>query len=208
MQATQTSTDYREALDCVIQSIVAPMAVEIDRSAAFPRAALDELARTGLLGLISATEVGGMGLGPRAAADVIERLAQHCASTAMVVCMHYAGTAVIEAHGRPEVAPRASLGEGKCGDRTTRSRGLAGLPRPMRFDHGRSRVVHAHDHGRGCAVLREALDDIRRRPWAEAHAADLGGADQSKQPPSRELVERRARKGRRAVYLNRHRRHD
>ena len=110
MQATQTSTDYREALDGVITSVVAPMAIEIDQSAAFPRAALNELAQTGLLGLISATEVGGLGLGPRAAADVIERLAQHCASTAMVVCMHYAGTAVIEAHGPREAREAAASG--------------------------------------------------------------------------------------------------
>src|SRR3990172_3105668 len=102
MQATQTQTDYRQALDPVIEKIVAPMAIEIDRSATFPRAAMDELARTGLLGLVSAPGVGGAGLGLRAAADVVERLAQHCASTAMGVCMPYAATAVIEAHGSME----------------------------------------------------------------------------------------------------------
>ncbi len=110
MQATQAQTDYREALESIIEKVVAPMAIEIDRSATFPRAAMAELARVGLLGLISAPEVGGMGLGHRAAADVVERLAQHCASTAMVVCMHYAGTAVIEAHGSTEARQSAASG--------------------------------------------------------------------------------------------------
>ena len=46
-----------------------------------------------------AKEVGGFGEGMRAATLVVEQIAKHCASTAMVVCMHYAGAAVIEAHG-------------------------------------------------------------------------------------------------------------
>lgn len=37
-----------------------------------------------------------MGEGPRAAALVVERLARECGSTAMVVCMHYAGSFVAE----------------------------------------------------------------------------------------------------------------
>lgn len=110
MQTTESQTEYRAALDGVIEKIVAPMAVEIDRSAVFPRAAMDELGRVGLLGLVSAPEVGGMGLGLRAAADVIERLAQHCASTAMVVCMHYAAAAVIEAHGPREAREATASG--------------------------------------------------------------------------------------------------
>ncbi len=110
MRAAQTMTDYRETVDSVIKSAVAPMGVEIDRSAAFPRAAMDELAKAGVLGLVSATKVGGMGLGLGAAADVVERLALHCASTAMVVCMHYAATAVIEAHGQPDAREAAASG--------------------------------------------------------------------------------------------------
>jgi alkylation response protein AidB-like acyl-CoA dehydrogenase len=53
----------------------------------------------GLFGLISSPDVGGLGFGPGTAAKVIERWAKECGSTAMVMCMHYCGTAVIEAHG-------------------------------------------------------------------------------------------------------------
>ena len=105
---TKPKASYREALDKVIETVVAPAAHDIDRTGTFPRAALDELGRVGLLGLISSPEVGGLGESHRAAAEVVNRLASACASTAMVVCMHYAATAVIEVHGdlqtREEIA--------------------------------------------------------------------------------------------------------
>ena len=94
---------YLAALQPVITGTIAPMAVEIDRTGAYPRAALQALGAAGLLGLISAQEVGGLGEGHRAATLVIEEIGKYCASTAMVLCMHYAGAAVIEAYG-----PRAT----------------------------------------------------------------------------------------------------
>ena len=51
----------------------------------------------GLLGLVSAKEVGGRGESLLAASSVVRELAKHCGSTAMVVLMHYAATLVIEA---------------------------------------------------------------------------------------------------------------
>jgi alkylation response protein AidB-like acyl-CoA dehydrogenase len=99
-----------DALERIIAEVVAPAAAEIDQSGAFPRAAIDALGAAGLLGLISAPEVGGQGQAHRAATLVVERLARECASTAMVVCMHYAGTAVIEAHGQREVREAIAAG--------------------------------------------------------------------------------------------------
>jgi alkylation response protein AidB-like acyl-CoA dehydrogenase len=64
-----------------------------------------------LLGLISAREVGGMGEGHRAASLVVDALARSCGSTAMVVCMHYAATAVIEAHGARPVRQAIAAGQ-------------------------------------------------------------------------------------------------
>src|SRR5258708_21916235 len=100
--ATATTTPrpfYLDALEPGLTGIIAPAAGEIDRTAAYPQAALDALAQAGLLGLVSAREVGGRGEGIRAATLVVEQIARHCASTAMVVCMHYAAAAVIEAQG-------------------------------------------------------------------------------------------------------------
>jgi alkylation response protein AidB-like acyl-CoA dehydrogenase len=100
-----------DALDQIISETVAPAAEEIDRTGAFPHAALRSLGEAGLLGLISSSEVGGLGQSQRAATIVVERIAAACASTAMVVCMHYAGTAVIEAHG--PLAIREAIARGR-----------------------------------------------------------------------------------------------
>lgn len=102
---------YLAALATVIADVVAPAAAEVDRTGAYPRAALDALSRAGLLGLVSATEVGGGGEGPRAATAVVQALAEHCGSTAMVVMMHYCGTAVIEAFGPTDVRERIAAGD-------------------------------------------------------------------------------------------------
>ncbi len=104
------AASYLHTLQPIITEVVAPQAAEVDRLGAYPRPALDALGRSGLLGLISSTEVGGMGQAHRAAALVIEELAHHCGSTAMVVMMHYAATAVIEAGGPTDVRREIAAG--------------------------------------------------------------------------------------------------
>ena len=108
---TSTPQAYLDTLEPIATDIVAPAAAAIDANGEYPRAALQALGKAGLLGLISATDVGGLGLGHRAAALVVERLARECASTAMVVCMTYAATAVIEAHGPREVRQAIAAGQ-------------------------------------------------------------------------------------------------
>ncbi|HEV8653872.1 MAG TPA: acyl-CoA dehydrogenase family protein [Actinomycetes bacterium] len=98
-----TAAAWLDELDPLVAEAVDPVATEVDRAATFPRAAVDALGRAGLLGLVSAAEVGGQGQGLRAASMTVERLARSCGSTAMVVCMHYAAAAVVEALG-----PRAA----------------------------------------------------------------------------------------------------
>jgi alkylation response protein AidB-like acyl-CoA dehydrogenase len=88
--ATATTTprpSYLDILEPILTEIIAPAAGAIDRTAAYPQAALDALAQAGLLGLVSAKEVGGLGEGIRAATLVVEQIARHCASTALVVCI-------------------------------------------------------------------------------------------------------------------------
>jgi alkylation response protein AidB-like acyl-CoA dehydrogenase len=110
MTITETQ-GYPGELDRVIGDVIAPSAAEIDQTGAFPRSAISALGAAGLLGLISAPDVGGLGQGHRAAALVVERIARECASSAMVVCMHYSGAAVIEAHGPRDV--RAAIAAGR-----------------------------------------------------------------------------------------------
>jgi alkylation response protein AidB-like acyl-CoA dehydrogenase len=96
--------------DDVIARVVAPAAAEVDSAGLYPRSAFDALGEAGLLGLVSSTDVGGLGLSHRAAALAVEKVAQSCTSTAMVLCMHYCATAVIEAFGSLEVRRAVAAG--------------------------------------------------------------------------------------------------
>ena len=109
--ALDTPTDHRSALASVIDEIIAPDAAEIDRTGAYPRAALDALGAAGLLGLLSSPDVGGGGGSVADVAEVVEKIAAACGSTAMVVLMHYAAVAVLEPHGPAEVRAAIARGE-------------------------------------------------------------------------------------------------
>jgi alkylation response protein AidB-like acyl-CoA dehydrogenase len=97
------TAEYASTLERICRETVAPEAPTVDERGTFPEASMSALAGAGLLGAVSSPDVGGLGLGVRGAAAIVGRLAQDCASTAMVVCMHYCGAAVIEAFGPREV---------------------------------------------------------------------------------------------------------
>jgi alkylation response protein AidB-like acyl-CoA dehydrogenase len=105
------SVSYLQALEEATENVIAPAAREVDQDGRFPRFAMMSLGKAGLLGLISSVEVGGMGQAHRAASLSVERVARECASTAMVLSMHYAGTAVIEAHGPVDVRRAIARGD-------------------------------------------------------------------------------------------------
>jgi isovaleryl-CoA dehydrogenase len=90
---------YQDALARVISDVVAPGAAGVDAGAAFPRRQVEALGAAGLLALTVPAEAGGGGQGLRAAAAVASELGAVCASTAMVVTMHYAATAALAAAG-------------------------------------------------------------------------------------------------------------
>ena len=102
---------FVSTLEQICNDVVRPDAATVDRQGAFPERAVKALAAAGLMGTVSAPEVGGLGLGFRGGATVVGRLAQECGSTAMVVCMHYSGTAVLEAFGSREIRQAAASGE-------------------------------------------------------------------------------------------------
>jgi alkylation response protein AidB-like acyl-CoA dehydrogenase len=105
------SAEYSASLERICTEVVAPEAPKVDQRGAFPERSLNALAGAGLLGAVSSPEVGGLGLGFRGASNIVTRLAQDCGSTAMVVCMHYCGTAVLEAHAPRDVRTAAASGE-------------------------------------------------------------------------------------------------
>ncbi|MGJ7509727.1 acyl-CoA dehydrogenase family protein [Variovorax sp. GT1P44] len=95
--------EYLDALAPILTGTLEPLALRTDREGRFPREVIQALGEAGLLGLVSDKEVGGMGLGLKEAAQVVSRIAQSCPSTAMVACMHYCATAVIEHFGKEPV---------------------------------------------------------------------------------------------------------
>jgi alkylation response protein AidB-like acyl-CoA dehydrogenase len=101
---------YSAALDQICVETIGPEASNVDRQGAFPQRGLNALSAAGLMGAVSGPEAGGLGLGFRGAAAIVGRIAQECGSTAMVTCMHYCGTAVLEAFGTPDVRQAAASG--------------------------------------------------------------------------------------------------
>ena len=103
--------DYVERIDRVCKNVIEPNSIRVDKEGVFPHEAIAALKQEGLLGLISAKPVGGQGQDLHAAAQVILRIAQDCPSTAMVLCMHYCATAVLEAQGSDAVRTAIANGE-------------------------------------------------------------------------------------------------
>lgn len=101
---------FLQALEPIVRDVIAPAAEATDREARYPRAALQALGQAGLLGLLSAPDVGGQGLGLAEASQVVQRIAQDCPSTAMVLTMHYAGTVLIEKYGPRDLREAIAAG--------------------------------------------------------------------------------------------------
>lgn len=86
-------------------------ATRTDKEGRFPEEAVAALRRAGLLGLLAAKEVGGLGGTLRDAAEGVRILASACGSTAMVTCMHFAGAAVLEKFAPRSVREAVARGE-------------------------------------------------------------------------------------------------
>ena len=102
--------NHAENLEHVCKTTVAESASDVDRYQRFPAESIEALRSAGLLGALSATESGGLGLGLEGAAQIIRRVAEECGSTAMVLTMHYCGSAVLEAYATSEVRREAASG--------------------------------------------------------------------------------------------------
>jgi alkylation response protein AidB-like acyl-CoA dehydrogenase len=104
-----TAETYEAALERACTTI-ANNSAAVDRDGLFPSASIEALKAAGLLGALSATESGGLGLGLAGAARLVRRVAEECGSTAMVLTMHYCGAAVLEKYGNTELRREAASG--------------------------------------------------------------------------------------------------
>lgn len=106
-----TPENYSEVLESICTDTIAKEAIAVDRDGAFPEKSVNALKEAGLLGALSSPDVGGLGLGLRGAATIVERIARECGSTAMVTCMHFSGTAVLEALASEDIRRAAATGD-------------------------------------------------------------------------------------------------
>ena len=100
---------HLDRLDTVITDVVAPAAEESTATASSPGPRSPPWARPASSAW-PAPPTSAAEAGLRGGVPVVERLAGTCGSTAMVVLMHYAATAVIEAHGPKDVRRAIAAG--------------------------------------------------------------------------------------------------
>lgn len=108
--STVSELDFSQSIERVAL-VAAKYASDVDADGAYPTETIEALRKEGLLGLLSDRAVGGMGGTLEHAARAVERVARECGSSAMVLCMHYCGTAVIEKFGPESV--RKDIAAGK-----------------------------------------------------------------------------------------------
>lgn len=101
---------HSDNLAKAIDDVIAPAARQVDREGKFPWESLEALGSAGTLGLIVPAEQGGEGKGLAEAAEAVEQVARACGSTAMILMMHYAATAVLSAHGPASVLTDIAAG--------------------------------------------------------------------------------------------------
>lgn len=109
MKASRDS--YLDVLEQVCSKTVAVHARAVDREGIFPKESIAALGNAGLLGAVSAPEVGGLGLGSHGAVAIVERVAKECGSTGMVTCMHFAAATVLEAYASDDVRRSVAAGD-------------------------------------------------------------------------------------------------
>ncbi|MEU7380507.1 MULTISPECIES: acyl-CoA dehydrogenase family protein [unclassified Streptomyces] len=105
MQAGRAASPYpwTDEFEAVVREIVGPLADDVDRAGRFPSEGVRALGEAGLLALLLSRDSGGAGAGLREGAQVIERLAGACGSTAMVLLMHYSAMSVLDRYAPDDV---------------------------------------------------------------------------------------------------------
>src|SRR5215475_9426361 len=92
----ETVGTWRQKAAALAADVVARHATDVDTNARFPTESMTALAQGGFYGLCIDTSFGGQGQGPATFAAVVEELARHCGSTAMIYVMHVSAAKVIE----------------------------------------------------------------------------------------------------------------
>lgn len=95
MNNTISKPDILMVLEDIIVDYVAPNAALIDKERKYPRENINELGKEGLLGLMVPEEFGGLGGTPTLYKEVVMKLAQACASTALIYVQHTSAVSIL-----------------------------------------------------------------------------------------------------------------
>lgn len=98
-----------EAVARIARDVAAPHASDVDANARFPAETLDALREAHLLSALLPRAWGGAGLGLHELGRLVALLAEACASSAMVLAMHYNQVACLMRHGADQPAIRDFL---------------------------------------------------------------------------------------------------
>jgi alkylation response protein AidB-like acyl-CoA dehydrogenase len=106
--------EWQERAAAVAKDVLAPLAAEADRKAAFPHEQLRALREGGFFGLRASPEHGGQGQGLLTTCVVTETLAKACPSTALIYKMHIESSDIVSRVPTPdqhEFARKVASGE-------------------------------------------------------------------------------------------------
>jgi alkylation response protein AidB-like acyl-CoA dehydrogenase len=92
---SDSAAQWAAKAEAVARDVLAKHAADVDKQARWPAESIDALKSGGFLGLTVPASHGGAGEGPRTFATVLAKLAEGCASTAMIYLMHVSGTSVV-----------------------------------------------------------------------------------------------------------------
>ncbi len=88
MQLNETQKMFRQMARDFANSKIAPIAAEIDHSATFPEATVNEMGSLGFLGLTTPEEYGGVGADITSYALVVEEVSRVCGSHGLTLAAH------------------------------------------------------------------------------------------------------------------------
>jgi butyryl-CoA dehydrogenase len=88
LELTSAQSAARDTARRFARERLSALGVETDRTHQYPRAAIDELGRLGMLGTFLPEQYGGAGLDQVAYALIVEELSVECAATGVIVSAH------------------------------------------------------------------------------------------------------------------------
>jgi acyl-CoA dehydrogenase len=155
------------------QRVAGPVADDVDQAARFPAETVAELRRSGLLGALVPVERGGAGASVLELGQAVAALAEHCASSGLVLAMHGIQVACLVRHAAPATLDRVVPGL---------------LSGDLLLANANSEVGLGGERRTSLCALEPAEDDADRGGGGD----DDGGTDADGAGPGRLRLEKRA----------------